>query len=279
MIKNFLILALLSFAVSAQAQLSQLLTFPKKCITHKVEHMQNGEIQRNYYNEDCINYTLVRGTDNIYDLRPGKNTLMRIQKGEKAIDPWKASGNEIRIYPGKMIKANKVKPVVYALPVVNGRTVGCQMQEKYVRLNGDSILLNTTYFRMEQGDTVCAVRSGVACQDVPNNILYVYHDDGSIAIYHNVKKAVKHTDRIIAGQPIGTLAEGKKGVRVILLYIFRDDMKLTANLQFPYTGVIPTFRTTDGDMTIDKRKLTLTALTDDQLIMQELTSKEKKKMK
>lgn len=265
------------YSTASYAQLSQLLVFPKKRITYRMEKSNVGVVERNYYNDDCIDYTLVRGDDDIYPLHPGKNTLMRLTASDQFNDPWKSQGQDLRIYPGRFINIEKLKPVVYALPVANGRKVKCKAQDKYVRCNSDSVMLRAVMFRMQPGDTVYAARSGTVCQNVPNDHLYIYHDDGTIAVYSNVKKSVRHTDRIIAGQPIGTLAEGKKSIRLIVLGMERKNLQVSSDLQFPYSCINPVFRTAEGDVCIDG-ETTLTARTDDDLVMQEMTSKEKKKL-
>ncbi len=269
------IIVLLACSTVSFAQLSQMLTFSKKCISIRMEKASSGEMERNYYNDDCIDYTLVRNSDALYPLHPGKNTVARLTPSDQFSDPWRMSGQSIKIYPGRFVNMEKLKPVVYAMPVVSGKNVKCTAKDINARMNNDSVRLKAFFFRMNPGDTVCAVRSGIACQDVPNNILYIYHEDGTIAVYNNVVKSVKHTDRIVAGQLIGTVAEGKKSIRLLLLGMERKNLVVKEGLQFPYSCLTPIFRTADGDRYIDE-EVKLTAKTDDELVMQELTSKEKK---
>lgn len=269
------IIVLLACSTASFAQLSQMLTFSKKCISVRMEKASSGEMERNYYNDDCIDYTLVRNSDALYPLHPGKNTVARLTPSDQFSDPWRMSGQNIKVYPGRFVNLEKLKPVVYAMPVVSGKNVKCTAKDINVRMNNDSVRLKAFFFRMNPGDTVCAVRSGIACQDVPNNILYIYHEDGTIAVYNNVVKSVKHTDRIVAGQPIGTVAENKKSIRLLLLGMERKNLVVKEELQFPYSCLTPIFRTADGDRCIGE-EVKLTAKTDDELIMQELTSKEKK---
>lgn len=253
-----LLLILFACSTASYAQLSQMLVFPKKCITNRQEKTAAGVVERNYYNDDCIDYTLVCGVDDIYTLHPGKNTVMRLTASDRFSDPWKSHGQNIRIYPGRFINPKKLKSVVYALPVADGKSVKCKAKDVNLRMEDDSVKIRALFFRMEPGDTVCAVRSGIVCQDVPNNILYVYHEDGTIAVYNNVKKAVGHTDRIVAGQPIGTLVEGKKSIRLLVLGMERKNLEVKTDLQFPYSCLSPVFRTSEGDRCIDD-EVTLTA--------------------
>lgn len=269
---------LLIGSTTSFGQLSQMLVFSKKCISVRMEKASSGGVERNYYNDDCIDYTLVRNTDAIYELHPGKNTVARITSSGQYSDPWRMSGQNIMMYPGRFVNLEKLNPVVYAMPVVSGKNVKCTVKDINVRMNNDSVRLKAFFFRMNPGDTVCAVRSGIVCQDVPNNILYIYHEDGTIAVYNNVVKSVKHTDRIIAGQPIGMVAEGKKSIRLLFLGMERKNLVVKEGLQFPYSCLTPIFRTAEGDRCIGE-EVKLTAKTDDELIMQELTSKEKKKLK
>lgn len=272
------IIVLLACSTASFAQLSQMLSFPKKYITNRVEKVSSGVMERNYYNDDCIDYTLVRNADALYPLHPGKNTLTRLTPSDQFSDPWRMNGQDITIYPGRFINIEKLKNIVYAMPVVSGRNVKCTAKDVTLRMKHDSLKVKAFFFRMDPGDTVCAVRSGVACQDVPNNILYVYHEDGTFTVYNNVKKNVKHTDRIIVGQPIGTVAEGKKSIRLLVLGMERKNLVVKEGLQFPYSYIVPVFRTSEGDRYIDE-ETTLTAKNDSELIMQEMTSKEKKKLK
>lgn len=273
--RNFalLILTLLCTA-KANAQINQMLRFANKVITNRLEPNNKGEWERNYYNYDCIDYVLVRGNDAIYTIRPGKNTLMRLEKKARYNDPWKAYGQNIRIYPGHFTKREEVRDIIYAMPVSNGKTVKCNMQEKKIRWDADTVRLNAMYFKMNSGEIIHAVRSGTACQDVSNKDLYIYHEDGFIAVYNNIDKSVKHSDRIIAGQPIGVVAEGKTNIRLLLLYMFHDKVKVKEDLQFPYKAILPKFRTTDGDIYLD-HELKATAQTDNFVKTQEMTSKEK----
>lgn len=270
------IIALQVYSTGSFAQLSQMLAFSKKCITWRLEKASSGVMERNYYNDDCIDYTLVRNADALYPLHPGKNTVARLTPSDQFSDPWRMSGQNIMIYPGRFVNFEKLKPIVYAMPVVNGKNVKCRAMDVNLRMKDDSVKVKAFFFRMNPGDTVCAARSGVVCQDVPNNNLYIYHEDGTFAVYNNVVKSVKHTDRIVAGQPIGTIAEGKKTIRLLLLGMERKNLVVKERVQFPYTCLTPVFRTSEGDRCIDE-ETRLTAKTDSELITQELTSKEKKK--
>lgn len=274
---NLFILFIL-YSVALPAQIAQLQVFPKKCITSRVEKNNAGVFEICFYNDDCIDYVLVRELDQFYVLHPGKNVLARLSKDDLYNNPWKTMEQKTTIYPGRIYKQEKVKPIVYALPVKNGKQVKCISKEQNIKTPTDTFKVNSVQFRMYPGDTIYAVRSGVVCQDVPNNNLYVYHDDGSIAVYRNIKKSVNHKDRVIAGQPIGAFVEDKKTLMLQVLYLSGKSIRERENLQFPYTGLAPVFRTTEGDITIDKETI-VTANTDDELVMQEMTSKEKKTYK
>lgn len=266
------------YSVTLSAQIAQLQVFHKKCINSRIEKNDVGTFDFCYYNDDCIDYVLVRKLDQVYALHPGKNVLARLSKDDLYNNPWKTMEQKIKIFPGRINKQEKLKPIVYALPVKNGKQVKCISKETNIKTPTDTFKVNTVQFRMNPGDTIYAVRSGVVCQDVPNNTLYVYHDDGSIAVYRNIKKSVNHKDRVIAGQSIGAFVEDKKALMLQVLCLSSKYIRAIENLEFPYTGLAPVFRTTEGDITIDKETI-VTANTDDELVMQEMTSKEKKTYK
>lgn len=265
--------------MTTQAQFKNLILFSRKVITNKVEKGVGGYNERNYYNNDCIDYTLIRESDKIYTLRPGKNTLHRFKPNEVDNNPFRNKGQLMSVYPGRVVKKDEIESFVYALPVMNSRNVKCEMRNYAVKDGAnDSLEINALYCQLAPEDTICAVRSGIACQDVVGSSLYVYHDDGTIAIYSQINKFVKHQDRIIAGQPIGTLMIGKKSVRVTIVYIDKSRLHYLMESQNPYSVLCPIFRTSAGDIKISSKQI-LTAVTDDDLITKEMTKKEKKQYK
>ena len=81
-------------------------------------------------------------------------------------------------------------------------------------------------------------------------------------------------DYVMTGQPIGIA--GVLGVSIS--YFFLDNNKFDANgfLGYPYSHFTPVFRTDKGDVKLEE-KTTYKSATDDELIMLEMSKREKKK--
>lgn len=81
-------------------------------------------------------------------------------------------------------------------------------------------------------------------------------------------------EQVLTGQPVGIA--GKTCVSIT--YFFLDENKFDA-LQatgYAYSHFMPTFRTTEGDVIMEEKKK-YEAVTDDDLIMRDMSKREQKK--
>ena len=85
---------------------------------------------------------------------------------------------------------------------------------------------------------------------------------------------VQPGEAILTGQPIGLA--GSNGISIS--FFFLDKNKFTGEKfnGYPYSHFIPMFRTAEGDVKLKERSY-YHALTDDELIMQDMDKREKKK--
>ncbi|MCY6312245.1 hypothetical protein [Bacteroides faecis] len=130
-------------------------------------------------------------------------------------------------------------------------------------------------FRIQEGDTVYATRRGVACVTALPQQLLIYHPDHTFAAYLMMHQNFIHAgEEVMTGQPIGIA--GVLGVSVS--YFFLDNNKFNSNgpLGYPYSHFTPVFRTDKGDVKLEEKAVYKSAI-DDELIMLEMTKREKKK--
>ena len=258
-------LCILSTTYTSAQSLRKLMEMPPRIIESKWEQTPEGGTELNYYNEDLCSYYLFRENDRSYNLNPGKNTVFRIEKGSNANNPFKNSSRYM-FFRGQFPKDFKIS-TPYALPVKAGKETKWQiaLQES----------AKTMIFQIQEGDTIYATRRGVACTTVLPQQLLIYHPDHTFAAYLMMSQNfIQGGEEIMTGQPIGIA--GVLGVSIS--YFFLDNNKFDSNgpLGYPYSHFTPVFRTDKGDIKLDEKVAYKSAI-DDELIMLEMTKREKKK--
>lgn len=261
---TLLIFSLSACYASAQS-LRKLLETPRNIIESKLEQNAQGTRELNYYNEDYCDYYLYRLNDRTYNLSPGKNTVFKIEKGSQVYNPFKSASSYVP-YRGRFPKNFQID-TPYALPVREGQKTGWQTDPRESK--------RTMSFRIKEGDTIFATRSGIACKTIHPKQLLIYHPDHTFAAYLVMKENfIEPGESVKVGQPIGIA--GITGVSIT--YFFLDENKFQGELPsgYPYSHFTPVFRTTNGDVKL-KEKMLYSAVIDDELIMLDMTKKEKKK--
>ena len=158
-------------------------------------------------------------------------------------------------YPGKFPKKLD-KSFPYALPVKHGKET-------------------TLNFSIPEGDTVYATRGGVVCKAGDGRQVLVYHADCTFAAYLMLeRKFVNPGDEIHAGEPIGVASS--EGVSISFYYLDKTQFRRVEKVaDYPYAHFVPIFRTDEGDVRPEEGE-TYCAVTDDELITQEMSRREKR---
>ena len=250
--------------ISAQS-LRKLMERQFGIIESKWETSTQGDRELNYYNEDYCDYYLYRMNDRSYNLTPGKNTIFKIEKNASFENPFK-SASSYKCYRGKFPKDFQIN-TPYALPVKNGEKTEWQTDPRE--------FAKTLNFRIKEGDLVYATRSGIACKTSNPRQLLVYHADQTFAAYLMMsEKYIQPGEKVQVGQPVGKAG----ALKVSISFFFLDENKFKGGESsgYPYSHFIPVFRTTEGDIK-PKEKTIYQALTNDELIMQDMSKRDKKK--
>ena len=250
--------------ISAQS-LRKLMERPFGIIESKWETSTQGDRELNYYNEDYCDYYLYRMNDRSYNLTPGKNTIFKIEKNASFENPFK-SASSYKCYRGKFPKDFQIN-TPYALHVKNGENTEWQTDPRE--------FAKTLNFRIKEGDLVYATRSGIACKTSNPRQLLVYHADQTFAAYLMMsEKYIQPGEEVQVGQPVGKAG----ALKVSISFFFLDENKFKGGESsgYPYSHFIPVFRTTEGDIK-PKEKTIYQALTNDELIMQDMSKRDKKK--
>lgn len=249
--------------ISAQS-LRKLMERPFGIIESKWETSTQGDRELNYYNEDYCDYYLYRMNDRSYNLTPGKNTIFKIEKNASFENPFK-SASSYKCYRGKFPKDFQIN-TPYALPVKNGEKTEWQTDPRE--------FAKTLNFRIKEGDLVYATRSGIACKTSNPRQLLVYHADQTFAAYLMMsEKYIQPGEEVQVGQPVGKAG----ALKVSISFFFLDENKFKGGESsgYPYSHFIPVFRTTEGDIK-PKEKTIYQALTNDELIMQDMSKRDKR---
>ena len=261
-----IVIILSLFAMQGMAQsLKSLMQRPFNIIESNWERNSKEDLQLVYTNNDYCDYYVYRIDDRSYNLRPGKNTMFTIPKGSNVDNPFKEPSSFI-YFRGNFVKDFDIK-FPYALPVKNGKVTAWKtdLRESVKTLN----------FYMHRGDTVYATRSGIACKTTNPRQLLIYHADHTFAAYLVMdENFIVPSEQVLTGQPVGIA--GKTCVSIT--YFFLDENKFDA-LQatgYAYSHFMPTFRTTEGDVIMEEKKK-YEAVTDDDLIMRDMSKREQKK--
>lgn len=250
--------------ISAQS-LRKLMEQPFGIIESKWETNVQGGRELNYYNKDYCDYYLYRMNDRSYNLTPGKNTIFKIEKNTPFENPFKSSST-YRYYRGKFPKDFQIN-TPYALPVKDGQKTGWQTDPREP--------LKTLNFRIKEGDTIYATRSGIACTTANPQQLLIYHPDQTFAAYLVMNENfIQPGEEVQVGQPVGKAGSS----RVSISFFFLDENKFKGGESsgYPYSHFAPVFRTTEGDIKL-KEKTIYQAVIDDELITQDMTKRDKKK--
>lgn len=247
-----------------------------------------------FYNNDFCDYYIILKAGKTYNLHQGRN-MIAMGKGRKKSDytsftlgtsgkgmrqtrfsdsplpfvvrrmkSYKNSG--YRYYPGKFPKKLD-KSFPYALPVKHGK-------ETYWRRDSleNQLTLN---FSIPEGDTVYATRGGVVCKAGDEGQVLVYHADCTFAAYVMLEsKFVSPGSEIHAGEPIGVASS--EGVSISFYYLDKTQFRRVEKVaDYPYAHFVPIFRTDEGDVRPEEGE-TYCAVTDDELITQEMSRREKR---
>lgn len=260
-----IILSLFAMHHGMAQSLKSLMQRPFNIIESNWERNSKEDLQLVYTNNDYCDYYVYRIDDRSYNLRPGKNTMFTIPKGSNVDNPFKEPSS-FMYFRGIFVKNFDIK-FPYALPVKNGKITAWKtdLRESVKTLN----------FYMHRGDTVYATRSGIACKTANPKQLLIYHADHTFAAYLVMdENFIVPGEQVLTGQPVGIA--GKTCVSIT--YFFLDENKFDA-LQatgYAYSHFMPTFRTTEGDVIMEEKKK-YEAVTDDELIMRDMTKREQKK--
>lgn len=261
-----IVIILSLFAMQGMAQsLKSLMQRPFNIIESNWERNSKEDLQLVYTNNDYCDYYVYRIDDRSYNLRPGKNTMFTIPKGSNVDNPFKEPSS-FMYFRGNFVKDFDIK-FPYALPVKNGKVTAWKtdLRESVKTLN----------FYMHRGDTVYATRSGIACKTTNPRQLLIYHADHTFAAYLVMdENFIVPGEQVLTGQPVGIA--GKTCVSIT--YFFLDENKFDA-LQatgYAYSHFMPTFRTTEGNVIMEEKKK-YEAVTDDDLIMRDMSKREQKK--
>ena len=177
----------------------------------------------------------------------------------------KSAGSYLN-YPGKFPKKLD-ESLPYALPVKHGKETSWREDslENHLTLN----------FSVPEGDTVYATRSGTVCKAGNGRQVLVYHADCTFAAYLMLgQKFVSAGDEIHVGEPIGVA--GSEGVSIAYYYLDKTQFSQSEKLpDHPYVHFVPVFRTAVGDVKPEEGKV-YQAVTDDALITQEMSKREKR---
>lgn len=258
----YLSVCLFSVTLNAQS-LKILVSTPKDIIKVKWESTKNAE-SMSMYNNDYAPYLmyLQHGGGDYYRIKPGRNILFTQSKSDDK-NPFKQGGTYItyRGYFPKNIDTN----FVYALPVKPEKEIEWMIDEREK--------IYTILFKTDYKDTVYASRNGIVCKTNSNNGLLLYHKDESFAAYLSLdERFVSPGDVVKVGDPIGLAAFG--GISFAVFYLVEKPSE--TNKIFANRHISPVFRTTDGDVDLEKGKK-YTSVLDDFLIVQEMSKSEKKR--
>ena len=281
-------LSMTGFSVSAQSLMPLMRSQQDSTIEGKWEINPGNKKQELIFNNSdyCDFYLVRRSSGKSYELHPGRNmvktTRSRImhvnsrkaqhltkektlQYLDKYYVPRKAAGLYWR-YPGKFPKKLD-KSFPYALPVKHGKETAWRTDtlENQLTLN----------FFVPERDTVYATRGGVVCKAGDEGQVLVYHADCTFAAYLMLEsKFVSPGSEIHAGEPIGVASS--EGVSISFYYLDKTQFRRVEKVaDYPYAHFVPVFRTDEGDVRPEEGE-TYCAVTDDELITQEMGRREKR---
>lgn len=219
----------------------------------------------NYYNYDYCDYYLVRENDDSYTLDPGKNTVFTIRADSEFDSQFKNSSSYYR-FKG-VFPHNFDISTPYALPVKVGKETAwvTDRRERH----------KTMRFKMEPWDTVYAVRYGVSCLTQDSRLLLVYHQDHTFAAYLTMyENFISPGETVIPGQPVGVA--GPDGLAISFFFLDSNMFGSAVPDGYPYLHYVPMFSTSEGVLRPQEKK-PYVAVTDDSLVIREMSRREQKK--
>ena len=256
---------LMASAGAGAQSFRKILDRPHDVVKSVWESDNEGNQELNYYNEDYCPYYLYREGDDSYELQPGKNTVFKKMKNSPYDNPFNRP-TSFMYFRGFFPKNFQVN-TPYALPVKSGTQTAWRIDRR------ESV--RTLRFRMAAGDTVYATRSGVACRTVIPRQLLICHADHTFAAYLVMQENfITPGEEVRTGQPVGIA--GPTGVSVSFFFLDKNKFSGLKAAGYMYSHFTPVFRTTEGDVKPEERKM-YTAWVDDGLIMLDMTKREQKK--
>ena len=256
---------LMTSAGAGAQSFRKILDRPHDVVKSVWESDNEGNQELNYYNEDYCPYYLYREGDDSYELQPGKNTVFKKMKNSPYDNPFNRP-TSFMYFRGFFPKNFQVN-TPYALPVKSGTQTAWRIDRR------ESV--RTLQFRMAAGDTVYATRSGVACRTVIPRQLLICHADHTFAAYLVMQENfITPGEEVRTGQPVGIA--GPTGVSVSFFFLDKNKFSGLKAAGYMYSHFTPVFRTTEGDVKPEERKM-YTAWVDDGLIMLDMTKREQKK--
>lgn len=256
---------LMASAGAGAQSFRKILDRPHDVVKSVWESDNEGNQELNYYNEDYCPYYLYREGDDSYELQPGKNTVFKKMKNSPYDNPFNRP-TSFMYFRGFFLKNFQVN-TPYALPVKSGTQTAWRIDRR------ESV--RTLQFRMAAGDTVYATRSGVACRTVIPRQLLICHADHTFAAYLVMQENfITPGEEVRTGQPVGIA--GPTGVSVSFFFLDKNKFSGLKAAGYMYSHFTPVFRTTEGDVKPEERKM-YTAWVDDGLIMLDMTKREQKK--
>ncbi len=256
---------LMASAGAGAQSFRKILDRPHDVVKSVWESDNEGNQELNYYNEDYCPYYLYREGDDSYELQPGKNTVFKKMKNSPYDNPFNRP-TSFMYFRGFFLKNFQVN-TPYALPVKSGTQTAWRIDRR------ESV--RTLQFRMAAGDTVYATRSGVACRTVIPRQLLICHADHTFAAYLVMQENfITPGEEVRTGQPVGIA--GPTGVSVSFFFLDKNKFSGLKAAGYMYSHFTPVFRTTEGDVKPEERKM-YTAWVDDRLIMLDMTKREQKK--
>ena len=259
------VLWLMASAGAGAQSFRKILDRPHDVVKSVWESDNEGNQELNYYNEDYCPYYLYREGDDSYELQPGKNTVFKKMKNSPYDNPFNRP-TSFMYFRGFFLKNFQVN-TPYALPVKSGTQTAWRIDRR------ESV--RTLQFRMAAGDTVYATRSGVACRTVIPRQLLICHADHTFAAYLVMQENfITPGEEVRTGQPVGIA--GPTGVSVSFFFLDKNKFSGLKAAGYMYSHFTPVFRTTEGDVKPEERKM-YTAWVDDGLIMLDMTKREQKK--
>lgn len=243
----------------------KLMEIPYRTIEGKWEQNSSGDLELNYYNDDMCDYYLFQERDRSYNIAPGKNTIFRKDKNSQSENPL-TNSTRYRFFRGRFPEDFNIN-TPYALPVKNGKNISWQVDIREQ--------MKTMNFVISENDTIYATRRGIACKTAHPQQLLIYHSDHTFAAYLMMKQNFIHTsEEVMVGQPVGIA--GSWGVSISYFFMDSNKFQITGPTGYPYSHFTPIFRTDKGDIKMEE-KTSYKAIIDNDLLMQEMSKREKKK--